>query len=54
MAIIAILAFLHWHLVSRIYENKPFKTFLVPVDPEEVNLFENSETAVQPHPLGEV
>ena len=34
----------HWHcyLVSRIYENKPFKTFLVPVDPKEVNLFENS------------
>ena len=31
---------------------KPFKAFLVSVDPKEVDLFENSETVVQQQTLG--
>ena len=33
--------------VSRNYENKPFKTFLVPVDPKEVHL---KTVKLQEHP----
>ena len=35
------------HPVPRIYENKPFKTFLVPVDPKEVHL---KTVKLQEHP----